>query len=77
MAIKVVFFARLRELSGHSEVEITLPTPTTPAEIWRHISPNQSPPEPLLVAINQDYAQMDSQVEDNQEVAFFPPVTGG
>jgi molybdopterin synthase sulfur carrier subunit len=34
-------------------------------------------PDNLLMAINQDYVQADANVEDGDEVAFFPPVTGG
>ena len=31
----------------------------------------------IRVAINQEYAQLDDKVTTNDEVAFFPPVTGG
>ncbi|MDT8406966.1 MAG: MoaD/ThiS family protein [Methylococcales bacterium] len=77
MAIKIIFFARLRELSGHAELTVSLPVPTTPRAVWQHVLPDLALPEPLLVAIDQNYAQLDSPVQDGQEVAFFPPVTGG
>ena len=31
----------------------------------------------ILVAINQDMVQPDTVIHDGDEVAFFPPVTGG
>jgi len=31
----------------------------------------------MLVAINKAYADLDRAVQDGDEVAFFPPVTGG
>jgi len=34
-------------------------------------------PESLLAAVNMEYARPDQPVRDGDEVAFFPPVTGG
>ena len=41
------------------------------------VNPNIALPESSLVAINQSYASLESDVNPGDEVAFFPPVTGG
>ncbi|MHB8346686.1 MAG: MoaD/ThiS family protein [Acidiferrobacterales bacterium] len=46
------------------------------ADVWRRVSGSTAPAN-VLIAINQEYASMDSPVRAGDEVAFFPPVTGG
>ncbi len=75
MSIQVKFFASLREQIGISETEIA--TADTAADVWNMTTENREPPQNLLVAINLDYATLDSPVKEGDEVAFFPPVTGG
>ena len=77
MNIQVRFFASLRERLGISEAQISLPAEATVADVWRALVEDQTMPGNLLAAINQEYAQLNSRVEDGDEVAFFPPVTGG
>jgi molybdopterin synthase sulfur carrier subunit len=80
--IKVVFFAQTRELMGVGE--LTVDTPFANVEALRKHLAQQSPKwqlalevEQLLVAINQEIADFDSLIKDGDEIAFFPPVTGG
>jgi len=77
MNIQVRFFASLRERLGISEAQVSLPAEATVADVWRALVEDQTMPGNLLAAINQEYAQLNSPVEDGDEVAFFPPVTGG
>ncbi|WP_069469877.1 MoaD/ThiS family protein [Candidatus Marithrix sp. Canyon 246] len=62
MKIKIKFFASLRTQIGQSQIEMELDNPLTAN---------------LLIAINQEYADKDAIVNAGDEVAFFPPVTGG
>ena len=32
---------------------------------------------PILIAINQEMSEIGAEIENNDEIAFFPPVTGG
>lgn len=78
MTIIVKYFGRLREQEGHAEV--TLPATSAPRvvqEIWDTLHPQQPLQPNVLMAVNQCYARPDTPVHDGDEVAFFPPVTGG
>ncbi len=81
--IQILFFAGLREKLGTSgEVLAGVPEPLTVSDLraqlvarggkWLALN-DQS----LLVAINQELAGSQSAVAAGDEVAFFPPVTGG
>jgi molybdopterin synthase sulfur carrier subunit len=77
MTVQVRFFASLRERFGTDDTQITLRTGATAADVWRQILDEAEMPANTLVAINQDYTTFDTVVHDGDEVAFFPPVTGG
>jgi sulfur-carrier protein len=85
MKIKVVFFAALREQLGISAEEIDLPAGvTTVAALRSHLVQRGGAWQNVLadkrlvrVAVNQDMAQAGSALKPGDEIAFFPPVTGG
>lgn len=77
MTIIVKFFASLREQVGQSEVQIELMAPKTVGEIWAQVCDNAPLPNHILMAVNKAYSNIDTQVQDGDEIAFFPPVTGG
>lgn len=79
--IKIRLFASLRENLGLSELELPASDAhTCVADVWAAVqahcnaSLNQSH---VLAAVNMTYANMDALVQDGDEIAFFPPVTGG
>lgn len=76
MTIMVKFFASIRERAGRSETTLKSNEIRSVADVWARTSGFAAPPN-LLVAVNQEYARMDQSVKDGDEVAFFPPVTGG
>jgi len=77
MAIKVLFFASLRESMGRAADELDASDVETVTDVWDAVAGGNAMPSNLLMAINQDYVNADARVEDGDEVAFFPPVTGG
>jgi len=77
MGVKVLYFASLRELLDQADAEADIAANTTVAELWKQLNPSVPAPENCLVAINQDYVEWDAAIADGDEVAFFPPVTGG
>lgn len=82
-SIKVLFFARIREAVGTAEETLTGDNLNT-AEDVLNVLINRGEPwasalsaPQLLVAVNQEMTAITSIVTDGDEVAFFPPVTGG
>ena len=84
--IKVLFFAQTRELIGIDSVELDDQFETVEA-IRAHLVEEGADkngkwdlalePGKLLAAVNQSIVPLDTQVKAGDEVAFFPPVTGG
>lgn len=77
MSITVRYFASLKELVGRSEEAVDASTGVTVSELWRCLNPALPLPDNTLAAVNMEYAAFDAPVKDGDEVAFFPPVTGG
>ena len=75
MSIQVKFFASLREKVGINETKVD--KASTADEVWNITTNNAERPANILIAINLEYAKFDTPINDGDEVAFFPPVTGG
>ena len=77
MTVTVRFFASLREAMGCREVEVDAARAATAADAWRLATGGQPVPDNVLVAVNLEYTHLGAPVRAGDEVAFFPPVTGG
>lgn len=77
MRVQVRFFAALRERVGIQALEVSLPEGATVAQAWSAAVPEEPPGTNILAARNMQYVGFDSPVGDGDEIAFFPPVTGG
>jgi molybdopterin synthase sulfur carrier subunit len=85
MKVKVLFFAGLREQLGTSGEEIEVPAAvTTVAGLRSHLVARGGAWQSALaegkllrMAVNQDMAKPGAAIRPGDEVAFFPPVTGG
>jgi len=77
MSISVKYFASLRERVGRSEDQLDLDANMTVADVWDKLHPDDPLPESVLTAVNREYQDLGAIVRDGDEVAFFPPVTGG
>ncbi len=76
MNIKVKLFASLRERIGVDETQLQLAAGATAADGWQAVTP-LAMPENLLMAVNLEYVDQHHALQDGDELAFFPPVTGG
>ncbi|MEO3475634.1 molybdopterin converting factor subunit 1 [Roseomonas sp. CAU 1739] len=83
--MRVLYFAWLRQKVGLSEEEVAPPPEVRDvAALVRWLSARSAghatafaDPRQVRAAVNQDFATPDDPVAANDEVAFFPPVTGG
>ena len=85
MKIKVLFFAKLRELLGTNQVDVTftesdykvsdvLAALRQKGEVWaEELNENKS----FRIAVNQEMVTEDVMINEGDEMALFPPVTGG
>ena len=79
--VSVRFFARYAELAGCSSSAINVETPVTVADVIsrvREVFPGTQamPPRPLA-AVNQRHVKLDAIVNEGDEVALLPPLSGG
>ena len=85
MKVKVLWFANLREKVGTNAEEVDLPaSASTVAGLRLHLMQRGGAWQQALgdmkvvrVAVNHDMAAANAPLNPGDEVAFFPPVTGG
>lgn len=81
MKIKVLLFAKLREIVGKESVDLELPERTTALGALEALFEDKKQVEQmreyLLFAINQSYARPDAILKEADELALIPPMAGG
>jgi len=77
MSIEVKFFASLRERVGKSSDSLEAGSAATVLQVWQQSVGEPSLDTNILAAVNMEYVDAAHSVFDGDEVAFFPPVTGG
>jgi molybdopterin converting factor subunit 1 len=80
IAVRIRFFARLRELAGVENEALQVAPGSTLRDVYgalraRHGSLPSL--EGVRGAVNQEFAGWEDMISDGDEVAFIPPVSGG
>jgi molybdopterin synthase catalytic subunit len=81
MHVRLLFFATLKDIVGAREMQLDVPAGSTVADVLTHLEgsyPRMKDYRPVvLTAINEEYVERGARIEDGDEVAIFPPVSGG
>lgn len=79
--MKILCFARLRDLAGSAEIDVELPATATVGDLRREVERQAPALGPLLpkcaVAVNDEYADETVELRPGDRVALLPPVSGG
>ena len=81
MRVKVRVFARLRDIVGEGELDRDVPAGTTAQGVWDILAreyPELTRYQAVVsCAVREEYSPLTTVLEDGDEVAFLPPVSGG
>jgi molybdopterin converting factor subunit 1 len=81
MKVKVLFFATLKDIVGSRELRVDVPAGTTIEALLTHLESSYPRMKDyrsiLLTALNEEYVDKETRIEEGDEVAMFPPVSGG
>ncbi|HKW58776.1 MAG TPA: molybdopterin converting factor subunit 1 [Candidatus Dormibacteraeota bacterium] len=80
IAVRVRFFARLRELAGVETEALQVSPGSTVGVVYDALRGRHSalpPRESVRGARNQEFADWSAVVSQGDEIAFIPPVSGG
>src|ERR1041385_3284173 len=79
--IRVLFFGAARDAVETNQLELAVEAPATVSSAFQSLKTRFSTLErfgrSLLFAVNQEYATPDTELKENDELAVFPPVSGG
>ena len=75
--IKIKYFASLRELMEKSEELVSCNSEESIGTLWHNIAQGKNIVADVLMTKNMCYVNENTKLDDGDEVAFFPPVTGG
>jgi molybdopterin converting factor subunit 1 len=81
IAVRVRFFARLREQAGVENEALQVTVGSTLADVYDAMRTRHPALEPdrvsVRAALNQEFVDWATNVSDGDEIAFIPPVSGG
>ena len=81
MKVKVLFFSFCQDIVGKRETEVEVPEGATVADLVAEVAVAHPRflqiEKSLMVSVNQGYVERGEELNEGDEVAFIPPVSGG
>ena len=81
MQVRILFFGVLKDLTGRATDSLSLPSGATVRDVFTHyeqrIPSLSSVKASIAMSVNQEYASVDTTLNDGDEIALLPPVSGG
>ena len=81
MQVRLLFFATLKDIVGAREMQLELPPGATVSDVLTRLESNfprvKDYRPVVLTAVNEEYVDHNAVVQEGDEVAIFPPVSGG
>jgi len=78
MKISIKYFASLRDRMGRADEVLDVDeSSVSVSDVWAKVTDGQAIPDSTLISVNMEYTDADAVLKDGDELAFFPPVTGG
>ena len=77
MIIVVKYFASISDAVGKTSEKIEFQHTISAGELWSDVSENIKYTGKVMIAVNHEYVEQDHLLNHEDEIAFFPPVTGG
>jgi molybdopterin converting factor subunit 1 len=81
MRVTVRLFARLRDIVGTGELAREAPAGATARQVWDALTAEHPALAPYgtvsSCAVNEEYAPFSTTLQEGDEIAFLPPVSGG
>jgi molybdopterin converting factor subunit 1 len=80
MKLNIALFGITKEIVGQPELAITLPPATKVSELTERLKadfPRLRDLRSMVVAVNSEYAEEEYELQEQDEIALIPPVSGG
>lgn len=81
MKVRTKFFAAIKDIVGASEVELDLLPGITAGDLFQSYCRRHPPLERyannIMISVNLEFVPPETRLDDGDEIAFIPPVSGG
>ncbi len=81
MKVRLLFFASLKDIVGSRDLRLDLPANSTVGDLLTELEksyPQMKAYRPvILTAVNEEYVDKSASISEGDEIAIFPPVSGG
>lgn len=80
MQLNILLFGITKEIVGQQKLQVEMPSHATVTHLLENLKqtyPALKDLDAMLVAVNNEYGQQNQTLEESDEIAIIPPVSGG